>query len=488
MVVHYTSFFLVDSRFLLFEELYEADKTITDLVRNFLQALRDKVRFGIVQKQWTLHNTAIASSIYEGGCVARVFRPVNGTVNREIEIDVEFTLFEIPECQKNIVQDIPDKKGFVKILARKDVLESLILQSDWKTETRETQKSISKCCDNYYFKPYALKDEIRKHLKLSNSNRYVLEAFLTTFLGGKVKMIFKEPEVTKATVTAGVDMYLNGKHVINTTVDFATLVRINWWPDIAHEWIFRKRKWPDTTVIADLTKCSYLITKSYDDFSSEKDTTELRYSFAHLEKELISKRSSNQAYTYLIFKSMFYKWIKPIDPEQISSFTAKTIMFWVCEKHPPDCWIWQKGSCACALTYLFVNLLSTLENEHLPYYFIPSINVIKKVNYNVRVKMISKVKEILLDIEMFVPDNVAEVIEVSKDIINLINAVKTLEYYYHEKFTKKLFKRFCLPQERDVQSLQRFILFTIIAMQEISFYLALTIIELNRLNLIYRPR
>lgn len=118
------------------------------------------------------------------------------TVNREIEIDVEFTLFEIPECQKNIVQDIPDKKGFVKILARKDVLESLILQSDWKTETRETQKSISKCCDNYYFKPYALKDEIRKHLKLSNSNRYVLEAFLTTFLGGKVKMIFKEPEVT----------------------------------------------------------------------------------------------------------------------------------------------------------------------------------------------------------------------------------------------------------------------------------------------------
>lgn len=102
--------------------------------------------------------------------------------------------------------------------------------------------------------------------------------------------------------------------------------------------------------------------------------------------------------------------------------------------------------------------------------------------------MISKVKEILLDIEMFVPDNVAEVIEVSKDIINLINAVKTLEYYYHEKFTKKLFKRFCLPQERDVQSLQRFILFTIIAMQEISFYLALTIIELNRLNLIYRPR
>ena len=488
LIAHYTTFFLVDSRFLLFEELYEVDKAITDLARNFLQATRDKVRFGIVQKQGVLHNTAIAGSICEGGCVARVFRPVNGTVHREIEADVEVTLLEIPECQKNIVQDIPDKKGFAKILARTDVLESLILDSDWKTESQETQKSISKFCDSNYFKPYALKDEIRKHFKISNSNRYVSEAFLTTLLGGKVKMIFKEPEVTKATVTAGVDIYLNGKQVIKAAVDVATLVQINWWPEVAREWIFRKRKWPDASVIGDLTKCSYLITKSYDDPGSEKGTTELRYSFAYVEKELISRRSSNQAYTYLIFKSMFYKWIKPIDPEQISSFIAKTIMFWVCEKYPPDCWIWQKDSCAFALTHLFLKLLSTLENEHLPYYFIPSINVIEKVNHNARAKIISKVKEIVLDIEMFIPDNVVEVIEVSRDMINLINALKTLEHYYHEKFTKKLFKKFCLPQERDVQSLQRFTLFTIIAMQEILFYLVLIAIELNRFNLIYRPR
>ena len=212
LIAHYTTFFLVDSRFLLFEELYEVDKAITDLARNFLQATRDKVRFGIVQKQGVLHNTAIAGSIYEGGCVARVFRPVNGD------------FLEIPECQKNIVQDIPDKKGFAKILARTDVLESLILESDWKTESQETQKSISKFCDSNYFKPYALKDEIRKHFKISNSNRYVSEAFLTTLLGGKVKMIFKEPEVTKATVTAGVDIYLNGKQVIKAAVDVATLV------------------------------------------------------------------------------------------------------------------------------------------------------------------------------------------------------------------------------------------------------------------------
>ena len=185
---------------------------------------------------------------------------------------------------------------------------------------------------------------------------------------------------------------------------------------------------------------------------------------------------------------MFCKWIKPIDPEQISSFIAKTIMFWVCEKYPPDHWIWQKGSCVRALTYLFVKLLLTLENEHLPYYFIPSINVIEKVNYAVIAKITSKVKEIILDIEMFIPDNVAEVIEVCRDIISLSNALKNSLKYYSEKFIKKLFKKFCPPKERDVQSLQRFMLFTIIAIQKIFFYLALMVIELYRFSLIYRPQ
>ena len=450
--------------------------------------MRDRLQLAIRQKQFALHNTAFAGSLYEGGCVARVFRPVHGTVNRELEADVELEILEIPEYQKNIVQDIPDKKGFVKIRARKDVIKCLLVQSNWKTETRHLQEVVSKFCDNGYFKPYALKDKIKKALKKNDISLYVFEAFLTMSLGGKVKLIVKEPEVTKAIVTHSYDIYRDGKHVITTTFDYATLIRINWWPDVAREWIFRKRKWPDATIISDLTKFSYLITKSHDDPGLEKDTTELRYSFAHLEKELTSGRSRSQAYTYLIFKSLFYKWIKPIDPEQISSFIAKTIMFWACEKYPPDHWIWQKGSCTRALTHLFLRLLSTLENEHLPYYFIPSINVIEKVNYTVRAKIISKVKEIVLDIEMYIPDNVAEVIEVSRDMLSFINALKSFEIYYHEKFIKKLFKKFCPPQKKKAESLQRFAIFTIIAMQEISFYLVLMVIELNRFSLIYRPQ
>ena len=86
------------------------------------------------------------------------------------------------------------------------------------------------------------------------------------------------------------------------------MIKLNWWPDIAREWILRERIWPSKAVISDLTKLSYLIMKSSAAPSSKNDTSfELRYSFAHLEKELVMKRSPSQAYVYLVFKSMFYK-------------------------------------------------------------------------------------------------------------------------------------------------------------------------------------
>ena len=188
------------------------------------------------------------------------------------------------------------------------------------------------------------------------------------------------------------DVYVNEKFILNVAWDFSTLIRINWWPHVANEWIFRERKWPKKTVINKLTKISYLITKSSVDPSSENDTSELRYSFAHLERELISRRLSDQGYLYLIFKSMFYKWIKPIDPDVISSFIVKTVMFWVCEEYYPNHRIWRKKSCVPTLNRLFWKLLSALEDRHFPYYSIPSINVIETINDELRIKMISIVK------------------------------------------------------------------------------------------------
>ena len=60
-----------------------------------------------------IKNIRIAGSTAEGTALARLFRRNNlfpDGLNREIEVDYEFILFEIPENFKNYVEDIRGSK------------------------------------------------------------------------------------------------------------------------------------------------------------------------------------------------------------------------------------------------------------------------------------------------------------------------------------------------------------------------------------------
>ena len=321
-------------------------------------------------------------------------------------------------------------------------------------------------------------------LIISDRTRNMLEVFLSGSIGKNVNLVIRPPKLTKATVESSIDIHDHKNYVCNWAWDVSTVFRINWWPDIAREWVFRKRNWPNKTFVNEFTKTAYLITKSSVEPNLEKDVTELRYSFSHLERELVSRRSADQNYIYLIFKSMFYKWIKPIDSDIISSLFAKTIMFWVCEELPPDNKIWQKCSCIDAINHLFRELLSALEKSHLPYYFIPSINVIEKVTENVRIKMIPIVKDIVCVTEMFVPANVNEVIVVSQEMLSMVKSLNKVMKYYNYEFFKALYSVYVNKN----QPSQMFITFATAAVQEVLFCFALFLIELNRLYLICRQR
>ena len=173
---------------------------------------------------------------------------------------------------------------------------------------------------------------------------------------------------------------------------------------------------------------------------------------------------------------MFYKWIKTIDSEVISSFIAKTIMFWVCEKYPPEHRIWQKKSCVGTLNHLFCELLSALEEKNLPYYFIPHINVIDMMNDTVRMKMVSVVKEIVSDTSNFIPGNVLEVIEVSQEMFSMLKLFHGVFDSYHFLYTDPQTKK-QLTQSTKVLGIPVF--------REILFYLIIFLIEMNRFCLIY---
>ena len=111
---------------------------------------------------------------------------------------------------------------------------------------------------------------------------------------------------------------------------------------------------------------------------------------------------------------MFYKWIKPLDPEQLSSFIFKTIMMWTCEEYPPDHVVWEEDdfSTLQAVSYLFKEMHKSLQKGSLPYYFIPSINVIANITKDIKTMVTDKIISILSNIKHYIPGYVNNIVKV----------------------------------------------------------------------------
>ena len=463
----------------MFEELYEIDRELTTTLQSLIAKALVHTKFHQVHKKMALRNVAIAGSTYEGAMISQFFKSFNGSIARELEADIEITLLKIPASCKDIVEDIPDKEGFVRIRVTDDFLWTFSKESGWNVDNAGFKKHrglfISK---NGYFDPYAMKKSLEKILDIPDSTHNFLEILLSAAFRKKVKLIIRPHKQTKTTVEGNLDIYISHEYFLNVSWDIATIFQINWWPDIAREWIFRKRNWPEKKVVKDLTSICYLISKSSVAPSSRDGMLEMRYSFAHVERQLIGRRSPDQAYIYLIFKSMFYKWIKLLDSKMIGSFTVKTIMFWVCEEFPPEHRMWHRGSCiGGALNYLLRELLSAMKRKNLRYYFIPSINVIEMINDTLidEIKLI--VEEMVCDTGKFVPCNVTSVIDISREVINLL---RPLNHILNTYFT------FHPIGSRRTNSLQSQALVSISLFPEIIFFFAIFLIELNRFCLIYR--
>ena len=425
-----------------------------------------------------LRNVAIAGSTYEGAMISRFFKSFDENIAREIESDIELTLLEIPASCKDFVEDIPDKEGFAMFRATDDLMWTFYSESNWNVDSEDFEKGRRHFFKNGYFDPYTMKKYLEKAFDIPSTTRNFLEILLSAVIRKNVKLITRPHKQTKATIEGNLDIYIGHKYFLNISWDVATVFRINWWPDIAREWISRKRNWPDKNVIKDLTSICYLITKSSVTPSSGDAMLEMRYSFAHVEKELTRRRSPDQAYIYMIFKSMFYKWIKPLDSEVISSFIVKTIMFWVCEEFPPEHRMWNKGSCiGGALNYLLRKLLLALEEKKLRYYFIPSINVIEMINDTLidEIKLI--VEKMVCDTGKFIPCNVTSIIDISREVINLVQPLNNILNNYFTFHSIGSRKTNLLPN-RALVSISLF--------PEIIFFFTIFLIELNRLCLIYR--
>ena len=231
-------------------------------------------------------------------------------------------------------------------------------------------------------------------------------------------------EATKATTAYGFNIHMNGNDeapVVKLSSDFAFVLKLNWraelYDNITRRWWGQSKdnnssindnnssnnnnnkSWIPHHELEEELQKSYIIAKPSNDERHDMRSTEFRYSFAHIERKLISLQSSTQRKIYLIFKTLFYRWVKPLDPDRLSSYICKCSMLWVTEQLSPNHTLWSDDpdSQLAALSLLLRQLLSYFEGRYMPYYFVPSINVLQQLPEHTTLQVVLILKKILAD-------------------------------------------------------------------------------------------
>ena len=237
--------------------------------------------------------------------------------------------------------------------------------------------------ENGYLNPSRLKEVIGEGFRCTHDK--FAEAAFAVMLNKSLSDVAVDcacpGKLTKSSIMVEVCIKVKEEAVMKLSYDTVFIIRLAWWPKAADEWRKRNRIWPEGHIVEGLTLCSYIIPKPLnrtDDILDDAQTSDIldfRYTFSHIERELISLLSDQQHFVYFIFKSTFYKHIKSISPETIQSYSAKTVMLWICEKFPPGNPFWGDNweSTIDAVVYLFEKLLHYFRSGHLEHYFIRQI-------------------------------------------------------------------------------------------------------------------
>ena len=411
-----------------FEELYTYDET---LCKN-IESLTLEVLFvwNKLEKQQPAaqRNTRVAGSIVEGGGMARIFQKSTffpDKLNREGEADIEVIMAEIPYYMKHIVRDIQGKPGYVNVRAGQELLEHAN-ETGWKiTDTTRHEMNNATSSDGW-LKPYKIKEAALKRMPVTEKTAKKLEPIVADVLNKKTEdvSITTTQVITKSSVQSDIMISINALPFLKISYDMVTLLKLAWWPTIAQEWKSRDRNWPSPTEIEKISRFCYIINKPSPIERDNEETVELRYSFTHVERGLVCMRSRHQNKVYLIFKIIFLKWIKPLDSENISSFVAKTIMFWACEELPPDHEIWNEDldSVLRSLSYLLLQTKKAFEKHNLPYFFMHTVNVIETIPKDIANIVSMKIGELLKNLVEYLPFPMDKELEGLKELVHVVKS------------------------------------------------------------------
>ena len=425
------------------------------------------------------YQATLVGSLNEGTFLARLFKSSsNNKINREFDVDVELTIVHIKKNHKHCVRDIREKPGYVNIKVvnvnqpygpvynKSKHVSHVPCSNPIYTESKQVNpEHIREATRNGFLNPRLVKKLILKRYNDREIVYKYIERLIAYVTHAPLDIVYvyeTRQEITKATaaVTFLVNFGDDGENEFRFGIDCAPIIRLMWTPQVIIPWMKRKRNW--TALIGQLKdelSYGYVILKTSHEQKNNEATVECQYSFAYIERKIVSLQSGNQRLVYFIFKSIIYKHLIAGElDDQLSSYISKTTMLWACDRYPPDDPFWalgvNKGSIFRVLSYLFADLLSKFREGVVPYYFIPQINIIEDIPMGVRKGVTAKLELIKNNVEFYMPKCTREVREIAESALlyaaranNFLQSIEATTNDGGKDFVKNL-KVLSLIQER----------------------------------------
>ena len=169
------------------------------------------------------------------------------------------------------------------------------------------------------------------------------------------------------------------------------------WPEQAQQWTARAshRKWPTQGVIQEIVARGCHVIPKISSGERAFPAREWKYSFAVAEQRLAHSLSRAQRLSFLTIKQLKRKHLDLVSLSDgaiilssgLTTYHLKTTMFWISEESEAS--VWEQHPIQGIAIFLD-RLVSYLRNKHLPNYFIPEINILKRVWVDERVNLYVK--------------------------------------------------------------------------------------------------
>ena len=400
-----------------FRQIIPREELLKNKINGGLKLITPPSDYRHLIKDWVL-----SGSLHQGTFTASMFK-VNerykNSIDKDVDIDLESIIdykFDSPE---KCLHDIEDKPGNVRVFKEcmPDRLKALIEPSNID-----------------FIKHYTIRQEI---LKLSDKETLNTELpkltgvarhyFNGRKMAGKVDVKYING-ISKATIKRIFEIYMNEDIYFSASFDIAVIFKFDFSPVVLQRFLERTRY----NLTEEISSYIYVIAKTSHEEKHNINTTEWTYSFAHMENYILTSLNDAQRLVYVIFKSIFSRSLKPLDEDRISSYVAKTIIFWKFEKVSlvdDDCHndtrIWEN------VEIMFKDMLCSFQKGFLPNYFIPEMNVIENYNESLVERCVLEIQNVILpDLKTII--QIEDVRKAGSFIEELLTMTDDLVQLYHD--------------------------------------------------------